>query len=252
MNHTLDPVFAAALRRDLVALPTSRSPRHHRRMLAVGAGVLASLALGGAVAVAGLRPPGEVASPALAPPVIVNGVGPARVVLPDAPSNAVYVRIELTCFDGARCHTPGGGVDGPVDGRPKVQRDALPLTNAPDPTNPQVLAPLTPASGLTIDVTPGTHWRLYAVYTDGLNPQPAPVVDGKLLGIPSNYFTPDLVPVVATNGRAGWVDYHRLTDEAHPQLTADGTHQADIPVFDVDGTTQIGVADVSETYTSAT
>jgi len=247
MNQTIDPGFTAALRRELVALPSAQ-PRHARRVAAITAGVVGALALGGVTAVAGLRPSGEVAPP-LAPPVILNGVGSAKVVLPDAPGDAVYLRVELTCFDGIRCNTPGGGSEGPnVSTINKVQRDALPLTDAFDPDNPQDLAPLNPAAGLAIDVSPGTHWRLYAVYTDRLNPDSAPVGNGRTLGIPSNLTIPDMVPAVATNGKSGWVDYHLLTDQAHPQLTPEGTNQAPIPVYGVDGTTVIGKADVSQPY----
>ena len=136
-----------------------------------------------------------------------------------------------------------------VDGQPaSVQRDALPVTDKPDRRNPQALRRLDPASGLAIEVSPGTHWRLYAVYTDSLNPEVAPVGDGRLLGVPGNGSIPDLVPAVATNGETGWVSYHQLTDQANPQLTADGTSQAPIPVYGPDGTTVIGRADVSRPY----
>ena len=251
MNQTLDPVFASALRRELVDLPTAKPSRKRRRAAFITAGVLGVGTLGGVTAVAGLRPAGEVASPPLAPPVILNGVGPAKVVLPAAPGGATYLRVELACFDGTRCATPGGGVDGVggYDGHmAKVQRDALPVTDKPDPRNQQVLARLDPASGLAVEVNPGTHWRLYAVYTDGLDPEVAPVGNGKVLGIPGNVTVPDLVPAVATNGKTGWVSYHLLTDQADPRLTSDGTSQAPIPVYDTDGTTVIGEADVSQPY----
>jgi hypothetical protein len=254
----LDPGFTAALRRELVALPPAGSPHTRRRVAAITAGVVGAIALGGATAVAGLRPAGEVASPPLAQPVILNGVGPAKVVLPDAPGGAVYLRVELTCFDGRRCRTPGGGVDVmdgvPDGGAPMVQRDALPLTDAADPHNAQDLAPLNPAAGLAIDVNPGTHWRLYAVYADSLNPESATTGSGKTLGVPGNEMT-DLVPAVATNGKSGWVDYPLLTwDYRHltwqgvPQLTSEGTSQDPIPVYGADGVTVIGKADVSQPY----
>lgn len=254
MNRTLDldPVFAAALRDELTALPTAKRPR--RKLAAVVACVLGVITVGG-VAVAALRPPGDVAAAPLAAPVIVNGIGPATVPMPPAPQSAVYLRIELACFNGPRCFTAGGGIEdtagGDLDGahqRPLVQRDALPLTNANDPINPQRLDPLDPAGGVEIDVEPGTHWRLYAVYTDGLNPEPAPVGNGQTLGIPSNSTMPDLVPAEATNGRTGWVEYSLLIEEAQPALTAEGAMQEPIPVYDTDGTTVIGEADVSQPY----
>ncbi|MDF2093334.1 hypothetical protein P0Y31_13365 [Knoellia sp. 3-2P3] len=246
MNTTVDPVFAAALRRELVALPAAKPRRTRRRVAIVTGGTIGVFALGGVAAVANLRPAGEIATPALAAPVIVNGVGPATVALPAAPRDATYVRIELACYDGLRCATPGGSVEGPNSpDYTKVQRDALPLTSATDPSNAQVLAPVDPAKGIPVDVDAGTHWRLYAVYTDRLNPKSAPVGDGRILGIPSNTEMPDLVPAVANNGKSGWVDYHQLTDQAKPTLTDIGTSQAPIPVYEDDGRTIIGNIDVS-------
>ncbi len=246
MNTTIDPTFASALREELVALPTVQPRRTGRRVAVISAGVIGAVSIGG-VAVAGLRPAGDVATPPLAPPVILNGVGPATVALPKAPDGAAYVRVELTCYDGTRCHTPGGGNDGPAT-QPKIQRDALPLTSTPDPENAQQLDPLDPSAGLPIDVNPGTHWRLYAVYTDGLNPEPAPVGNGMTLGIPNDVELPDLVPALASNGKSGWVLYHELTDLAVVQLTPDGTRQAPIPVYADDGETILGSIDVSRPH----
>lgn len=83
---------------------------------------------------------------------------------------------------------------------------------------------------------------------DGLNPESAPVGNGKTLGIPSNLDKPDLIPAVATNSKSGWVDHHLLTEQADPQLTPEGTSQAPIPFYGADGTTVVGKADVSQPY----
>ena len=249
MNPTLDPVFTTALRRELVALPTPKPRRTRRRVAVITSAALGAVALGGVSAVAGYRPAGEVATPPLAPPVIVNGVGATKVMLPAAPSAAAYVHIELTCFNGTRCMTPGGGTSGGTQfTTPYVERDALPLTDKIDPHNQQRLDPIDPTVGVPIEVDADTHWRLYAVYSEGLNPTPAPVGNGATLGVPGNMSMPDLVPAVATNGQTGWINYHQLTDQAHPQLTDDGTEQAPIPVYDADGTTIIGHANVSQPY----
>lgn len=64
------------------------------------------------------------------------------------------------------------------------------------------------------------------------------------------------MPAVATNGRAGWVDYQQLTWDSDlltwqvndPQLTSEGTSRASIPVYTADGTTVVGEADVSQPY----
>lgn len=247
MNSTVDPRYAAELRRELVELASAPASSRPRRAALIGGGVVAALALGGTVAVAGLRPAGQVADRPLATSLIINGVGPARVVLPDAPDKAVYVRVELACFEGTRCATPGGSVEGADDGTVMIQRDALPLTDTVDPQNAQALAAVDPASGFDVGVDPGSRWRLYAVFTDTLNPSLASLASGRTLGIPGNDAPPDLVPAVSTQGRAGWVDYSLLTGRDQPEL-AEGTRQAPIPVYDEDGVTQIGVADVSRSY----
>lgn len=229
---------------DRTAAASGPGRRHIRRRSAlVMTSVVPVVALGGVAAVAGLLPAGQVATPPLAPPLIVNGVGPATVPVPDAPQGAKYLRLELACFDGTRCNTAGGGVEG-GEGI-KVQRDALPVSGEVDSTNAQSLEPLNPDEGVKVDVETGTHWRLYAVYTDGLNPDPAPMDDGRTLGIPSNSILPDLIPAVGTNGKPGWVEYDLLTYGAAPELTADGVKQAPIPLYDTDGTTVIGTVDVS-------
>lgn len=246
MNQTLDPVFAAAVRRELVSLPAQAAKRRPRRQVGVVlAGVLGAVTLGG-VSVAGMYPAGDTAAPALASPLIVNGVGPATVAVPAAPAGAAYLRVELACFDGTRCATAGGAVEGPDNGVTKVQRDALPVTTTPDPENPQELLPLG-ADGVRVDVSAGTHWRVYAVYADRLNPETAPTDDGRTLGVPGNTTVPDLVPAIGEDGRAGWIEYSLLTYEAEPTLTTDGVRQDELRLYDGDGTTVIGEVDVSQT-----
>lgn len=249
MNRTLDPTFAAALRAELVTKATPRGRRTRRRAAVIAGSVVGALTIGGVSAVAGLKPAGDGVGEPLVAPIVLNGVGPAEVLLPPSPRNAMYVRVELTCYGGTKCITPGGAVTRPFDdGTPMVQRDALPLTDTFDEHNAQDLPRLDPASGLPVDVSAGTHWRLYAVITDRLNPAPAPAGDGRTLGIPGNTSIPDLVPLVATNGRRGYVDYFRLMDGADPTLTGNGTSQPPLPVYDVDGTTVIGTADVSKPH----
>lgn len=244
MNQTLDPIFRSALRDELTSLPEAATRRDHApaddrprrfKIPAFVAGVFGLVVVGGA-AMAGLLPPGQAATAPLAPPVILNGVGPATLAMPAAPDGAAYLRLELACFEAARCFTAGGGIEGP-GGQTLVQRDALPLTDEVDPTNVQSLDPLDPAKGVAIDVDADTRWRLYAVYTDSLSPEAAPVGDDQTLGIPNNSVVPDLIPAVATNGRPGWASYSLM-------LT-DGDGRSTVPVYDEDGTTVIGEADLS-------
>ena len=92
---------------------------------------------------------------------MVNGIGSASVKLPPAPDGATYVRVELACHSTRWCSTPGG--KGEADQAMHLwQRDAIPLTDAFDPTNAQDLEPLDPTVGFAIHAPAKTQWRLYA------------------------------------------------------------------------------------------
>lgn len=247
MTRTLDPVFAAALRRELVALPARRPSRRRGVLLIVA--TVGALTAGTVTAVAGLLPIDKVAAPPMAPPVIVNGVGPGRVPLPPAPDGATYVMVELACFDGTYCGTlPGDGTSRPeTSGTTSlphlVERIQLPLTRRPDPDNPQGLPQLDSGRGVPIDVQPGVHWRLYAAYSDRRDPRQAPLGDGRVAGL--GLEVPELLPAETTDGKPGWISYSALLDHANPQMTASGVVQDPLPVYANDGTTVIGEADVS-------
>lgn len=247
MTPTLDPIFADALRRDLI--DHVRRPAHRRRRIGViggAAALTAAAAFGGMTAATGRA----VADPPLGDPILLNGVGSATVVLPDAPADATYLRVELVCWEATTCATPGGSVDN--EQRSTLwQRDALPLTGLPDPSNVQVLDPLDPAVGLPITTNPHAHWRLYATYTDRLNPRSIQLEDGRRLGLPSNDVPPALVPVVADNGRTGYVDSELLLDGAPVRLTSDGTSQDPLPVYDDNGHAVIGEVTVDTPYEPA-
>lgn len=250
MSTALDPRFAQALRRELVALPTQTSRAWGRKPIVFGAAaLLALLSVGTVTAVANLRPPGEAAAAPLAAPVLVNGVGPATVRLPAAPADARYVRIELICFDGTLCASPGGSIEGTSTTKtPKIERASLPVTQAFDPDNVQILEPIDPSVGVSVIVNPGTHWRLYALYVTGLNPEIAKLEDGTTLGIPGNDVIPDLVPVQSENSDLAWVRYDELTDAALVELTPTGVRQAPLRAYGMDGVTVVGQADVSQSW----
>lgn len=216
------------------------------RSRALLAGAFGLAIVGGGVAVASLGPAEEVATRhLLAPPTIISGVGPQDVSLPEAPSGARYLTYELACFDGTSCGTPAGSVEGPDDGQVKIDRGALPTTAVIDDTNPQRLSPLGESS-LQIEVNAGTHWRLYTVYTAQYDFDNGTLPDGQTLGIPG-IDPADYLPAVTTDGRSGWVSYRDLTHDAEVELTPSGVRQDPLTVFDADGVTEIGVADINKT-----
>lgn len=213
------------------------APRRTRSLLVAGVG--AAALVGGGVAVAGLLPADEVATAhLLAPPVVVSGVGSQGVVLPSPPADARYITYELACFDGTVCGTPAGHVRG-ADGEVKVDRGALPTTSYDDPANPQDLEPLTDR-GLRVEVEEGTHWRLYAVFTDTYQPPAGTLPGGETLGLPGGDDASDYLPAVTADGRQGWVRYDDVITDADVQLTADGVRQAPVDVYAEDGVTVIG------------
>lgn len=227
--------------------PVTANQRSRRfRSRAALAGAFGLAIVGGGVAVASLGPADKIATlHLLAPPMIVSGVGSQDVALPEAPVGARYLTYELACFDGTFCGTPAGSSEGPDDGRVKVDRGALPTTTATDGTNPQQLQPLGD-QGIQVKVTVGTHWRLYAVYTDQYNFENGTLANGKTLGIPG-IEPADYLPAITTDGETGWVSYNDLTYDAKVELTPSGVRQGPLTVFDADGTTKIGVTDVSKT-----
>ena len=95
--------------------------------------------------------------------------------------------------------------------------------------------------------SPGTHWRLYAAFAGRLEPKEGENANGQRVGIP-HVMWPDLVPAVATNGKAGYVNHYDLLQHAQPRLTEKGAEQAPLPVYAFDGTTVVGEGDVSRSY----
>lgn len=226
--------------------PLTRQESRRFRSRAALAGALGLVLVGGGVAVASLGPADEIATRhLLAPPLIVSGVGPQSVALPVVPSGARYLTYELACFDGTVCGTPGGSVEGPDGGMVKVDRGALPTTSVADDTNPQQLEPLS-GDGLEVRVNAGTHWRLYAVYTDQYDFENGTLNDGRTLGIPG-IEPADFLPAVTTDGKTGWIAYDDLTYGAKVDLTPHGVRQDPLTVFGPDGVTEIGVTDINRT-----
>lgn len=220
--------------------------RRRRGSRAALAGAFGLALVGGGVAVATLGPAEEVATRhLLAPPTIISGVGPQEVSLPGAPAGTRYLSYELACFDGSVCGTQAGSVEGPEDGRVRVDRGSLPTTGIVDATNPQEL-PVLDEPTIQVQVDEGTHWRLYTVFTDRYDFANGVLENGKTLGVPG-IEPADYLPAVTTDGKSGWVSYDDLTEDAEVELTPRGVRQDPLTVFGADGTTEIGVTDVNAT-----
>ena len=80
------------------------------------------------------------------------------------------------------CLTPAGGELSDSGSEPQSGDGMLPLTNADDPSNIQDLDPLDPAAGVPVTVDANSHWRMYVVYTDTIDPKLAVTRMGRCSG----------------------------------------------------------------------
>lgn len=244
MSSTMDLEFGATLRNALHehARLEPRRTRRQRRLLVASATTALTFATG-TIAVAALLPAGERAEAPLGSPFFISGVGPQSVVVPTAPESAAYVVFELTCFDSTVCKHQAGGVEGPEVGFGSTG-GAVPLGDYQDPISVQDTEPLDPTSGIVVDVDPGSHWRIYGVFTSGIDPLTAVTEEGVELGILGLEPT-DLVPVITTTGSIGWVRFSEITYEADVTFTDKGVTQEPVVAYGADGVTPVGYADVS-------
>lgn len=188
-------------------------------------------------ATASLLPGAQVVIP-VTKPVTVDGAGTQRVELGNPPTGATDIDIELTCLtagsfyfaDGASVHCSDSDV-------------------GKAPTRYQL--PLRPGQhSTTISAAAGQRWRLVATYTKVTTSAWGTNADGLTYGVPNAGGTPDLVAVIATNGKAGYVYAKDLAEPAptNPSQALQQQNQPTItihlPVYDADGKTEIGQFDV--------
>jgi hypothetical protein len=250
MNEPLfDETFSTALRKVLVAqVDTSMSvkKRKHRRLW-LGAGVFAGAGLLGGIGAAAagiLVLPGGDAVTTLARPVTGTYMGTATVDLGPAPEGVTNIAVELTCLtpgrfaydDGASVVCDGAG----IGTRSAVSGYTIPLT--------------TGQHTITITTDSAARWTLTATYVNQTITDWATNEQGQSYGVENSKGSPDLVAVIATNGKTGYAFRTDLDD-------ADGTNAAEtfkspedaiawqkarqgmtfrVPVYESDGTTLVG------------
>jgi hypothetical protein len=240
----MDETFAAALRAALVehvetSLAPARARRRRRRVIVLA---LAGLALaGGGVAVAAqlLAPslPGSDVVTAVAPAVVVSGAGTQTVELGPPPAGASRIDIQLTCLTAGTFGTADGAslacTDADVGGISATMLWGLPVTAGQHST--------------TITAASGTRWRLVAAYSSvhttawGVNAR------GQTYGVVNSHGTPDLIAVIATNGKTGYA-YGAQLFHVQPNYTSpadavagqNNQQQFTVPVYESDGQTVIG------------
>jgi hypothetical protein len=236
----MDETFAAALRDLLVervqeAGSPSRWSARPRRWIAGAVLVLA--AGGGGIAYATgawTTEPGGDAVTELSPPVAATGTGTQTVDLGAPPAGTTAIYISFTCLtagdftfaDGARIAC------GSADAGPQSPPATYTMSIAPG------------QDSTTITATPSARWRLVATYASVTTTAWGVNASGQTYGIQNQHGIPDLVAVIATNHRSGYVYANQLFPRP-PKTIAQALAQNNAPprtltVYESDGKTPIG------------
>ncbi|MCC4248749.1 MULTISPECIES: peptidase M56 family protein [Microbacterium] len=204
---TLSPAFSAALRERLVA--GVRDSRQRRLRAPWVAGVVVALVAGGAsaaVASGVLSLPGAPQDTPLGAEQTLEGVGTDALDLGPPPAGATGVALTLRCLDPGTVGLPGSGSMVCHESGDGVASWTAAL-DAVDPTRLEVVA------------DSGTRWTLTGRYVSREILPLGTNGDGETFGSIVGGESPDLIAVVATNGREGYVRRTELQD-------ADGTKAA--------------------------
>lgn len=178
--------------------------------------------------------PGGNAVTQLAAPVTVTHTGTYTVHLGRPPAGTTSIVLDLTCLSAGKFAFPGGGsVDCVGASRSGTAVDTVPLTPSHDST--------------TITAAPGARWRLVATYANVTTTGWRRNASGQTYGEPNQHGTPDLIAVIATNGRSGYAYANTLnsgpggTAPSTPkQALAENGRSYTITVYRSDGKTPIG------------
>ncbi len=235
---TMSPRFARALRAELVSHVREKlRPWWRRRAFLLGAGVFAATAAVGsgiAVAVSNVLP-GGVETFSLSEPVGKTATGSGLIELGDPPAEATGVTLALTCDSPGTFHFDDGS--------------KLTCTVGDEGSTVTVALPLTTPVSVTTD--PDSAWTASAAYVISTTHPWAVNANGQTYGVVTSAGSPDLVAVVATNGKEGYVRSNELAEAAGDldfrspeaalewQESVAGT-TASLTVYLSDGTTEIG------------
>lgn len=216
MNQVqLPPKFSADLREALInRIDAEMAPRARRRralwMGLIVAGGVGLLGGAGVATAAFLIQPGGVEVAELMTPFSVTRTGTATVQLGDAPEGATNIRLSLVCLsagtfsfpDGASVSCSDSDATGPV--RLRTTTHSIPLESN--------------QNSVTINTSSDATWTLTATYSSERVTDWAVNSNGYSYGAMNENGTPDLIAVIATNGKQGYVF---AADLAH----ADGSDQ---------------------------
>lgn len=240
-----DETFSMALRQVLVAQvgASALARKRNRRRLWLGAGVFAGAGLLGGIgaAAAGILtlPGGDAVTP-LAAPVLGTYTGTTTVDLGPIPDGVTNVTVELTCLSPGRfAFEDGASVvcsDSDIGTRSAVSGYSIPISAGQHTS--------------TITADPSGRWGLKATYVQQSTTEWGTNDRGESYGVQNAGGTPDLVAVVASNGREGYarsadLDMAGGQDFKSPEeaIAWQEEHKGksvSVPVYESDGTTRVG------------
>ncbi|AXH34378.1 hypothetical protein DVJ78_02140 [Humibacter sp. BT305] len=232
MPEQMSPDYAAAFRAAYIDhMRHDRRPSRSARTWILGS-MIAAVVIGGGSAAAvatGILPlPGADSVTTVADATTGTFTGPADIDMGPAPAGATNIALSLQCLssgtlvfpDGASVHCSAGEWSG-------------------------YTIPLPEATRIHLDATSDLQWSVTATYVHSDTTAWGVNEHGQTFGVVNENGTPDLVAVIATNGRQGYAYSSDLDDVTNLPTNPDdaaGYHPEprDIPVYERDGTTKIG------------
>jgi hypothetical protein len=242
----MDPTFARGLRAALVEEVRTVSPaRRRRHRWWVGAGVFAGIGLAGGMgaATAGFfTEPGADIVTELEGPSPASYTGTQTIEIGPRPQEATHMEVRLTCLSAGTFYFPDGGFTTCTDvDKGTTSFGSFPLSDGQ--TAVEVRTDTSDAS-----------YRVEVSYENRTPTELAVNANGDTYGTSTTGLNPDLLSVIATNGRFGYA-YTEELDEINGTTASRGfTSPEDalawqesrrgktfsIPVYESDGETVIG------------
>lgn len=233
MTVKMNEAFASSLRAALVEhVETSPAVRRRTRWhVIIGAGIGALLVGGGVAVATGVLPlPGADMVTPLASSVTQTGSGTGTIELGNPPAGATVIDIKLTCLTAGTFVTADGAsmVCTGADSGSETMGWQVPVQGGQHTT--------------VIHAGAGERWRVVATYSAVTTTAWGTNADGLTYGVANDSGTPDLLAVIATNGKTGYV-YSRDLQVPEPtglQTGASTSKPIQLPVYTSDGHTVIG------------
>lgn len=241
VDLTIDKAHVASLREELAALPKARSKSRGRRFVLIsGASAVALLAFGagGAVAATYLLPGADKVAE-LSQPDATSGNTSTTVALPAPPAGTNSLEYTIQCFSKGVLSLPDGSEFHCAPGAPA--KSSMPWSSD--------------LRSFHIETKGAVSWKFSYVFSDRTLSPFALNAAGQTYGVDSDSRHPDLIAAIATNGEQGYIFRKALlaamtcvsphSPSAAVSCSPDSKLQS-IPVYESDGTTQIGTYTLSK------